>query len=145
MIYFNWPPGPFLATQYDKEPGGAGFEATWWSWCRYSVVVIWRVWKRKEMASHPTQLRVKLVCTQCRGPHATTATTIFNTFFFHQGSQQTQPDARMLWKFIMTKIISFFSLTEDETQRLKEDGYLSRPDNLVPALKQALFIFLSTL
>ena len=27
MIYFNWPPGPFLATQYDKEPGGAGFEA----------------------------------------------------------------------------------------------------------------------
>ena len=28
MIYFNWPPGPFLATQYDMEPGGAGFEAT---------------------------------------------------------------------------------------------------------------------
>ena len=27
MIYFNWPPGPFLATQYDMEPGGAGFEA----------------------------------------------------------------------------------------------------------------------
>ena len=27
MIYFNWPPGPFLATQYDKEPGGAGFGA----------------------------------------------------------------------------------------------------------------------
>ena len=26
MIYFNWPPGPFLATQYDKEPGGAEFE-----------------------------------------------------------------------------------------------------------------------
>ena len=23
----NWTPGPFLATQYDKEPGGAGFEA----------------------------------------------------------------------------------------------------------------------
>ena len=28
MIYFNWPPGPFPATQYDKEPGGAGFEAS---------------------------------------------------------------------------------------------------------------------
>ena len=28
MIYFNWPPGPFLATQYNKEPGGAGFEAS---------------------------------------------------------------------------------------------------------------------
>ena len=28
MIYFNWTPGPFLATLYDKEPGGAGFEAT---------------------------------------------------------------------------------------------------------------------
>ena len=37
MIYFNWPPGPFLATQYDKEPGGAGFEASAWrtarAWC----------------------------------------------------------------------------------------------------------------
>ena len=22
------PPGPFLATQYDKDPGGAGFEAS---------------------------------------------------------------------------------------------------------------------
>ena len=27
-VYLYWPPGPFLATQYDKEPGGAGFEAT---------------------------------------------------------------------------------------------------------------------
>ena len=26
-VYLYWPPGPFLATQYDKEPGGAGFEA----------------------------------------------------------------------------------------------------------------------
>ena len=26
-INLYWPPGPFLATQYDKEPGGAGFEA----------------------------------------------------------------------------------------------------------------------
>ena len=25
-VYLYWPPGPFLATQYDKEPGGAGFE-----------------------------------------------------------------------------------------------------------------------
>ena len=24
MIYFNWPPGPFPAIQYDKEPGGPG-------------------------------------------------------------------------------------------------------------------------
>ena len=28
MIYLYWPPGPFLAAQYDKQPGGAGFEAT---------------------------------------------------------------------------------------------------------------------
>ena len=27
-VYLYWTPGPFLATQYDKEPGGAGFEAT---------------------------------------------------------------------------------------------------------------------
>ena len=27
-VYLYWPPGPFLATQYDKEPDGAGFEAT---------------------------------------------------------------------------------------------------------------------
>ena len=27
-VYLYWPPGPFLATQYDKEPGGAGFEAS---------------------------------------------------------------------------------------------------------------------
>ena len=26
-VYLYWFPGPFLATQYDKEPGGAGFEA----------------------------------------------------------------------------------------------------------------------
>ena len=26
-VYLYWPPGSFLATQYDKEPGGAGFEA----------------------------------------------------------------------------------------------------------------------
>ena len=26
-VYLYWPPGPFLATQYDKESGGAGFEA----------------------------------------------------------------------------------------------------------------------
>ena len=26
-VYLYWPPGPFQATQYDKEPGGAGFEA----------------------------------------------------------------------------------------------------------------------
>ena len=28
LVYLCWPPGPFLATQYDKEPGGARFE-TW--------------------------------------------------------------------------------------------------------------------
>ena len=26
-VYLYWPPGPFPATKYDKEPGGAGFEA----------------------------------------------------------------------------------------------------------------------
>ena len=26
-VYLYWPPGPFLATLYDKEPGRAGFEA----------------------------------------------------------------------------------------------------------------------
>ena len=26
-VYLHWHPGPFLATQYNKEPGGAGFEA----------------------------------------------------------------------------------------------------------------------
>ena len=26
-VYLYWPPGPFLLTQYDKEPGGDGFEA----------------------------------------------------------------------------------------------------------------------
>ena len=27
-VYLYWPPAPFLATQYNKEPGGAGFEAS---------------------------------------------------------------------------------------------------------------------
>ena len=37
MIYFNWPPGPFLATQYDKEPGGAGFEANRFYYCTIAI------------------------------------------------------------------------------------------------------------
>ena len=32
MIYLYWPPGPFLVTQDDMEPGGAGFEA-WQGGC----------------------------------------------------------------------------------------------------------------
>ena len=36
-VYLSWPPGPFLATHYDKEPGRAGFEAM--RWITFDVLV----------------------------------------------------------------------------------------------------------
>ena len=42
-VYLYWPPGPFLATQYDKEPGGAGFEASQrWTLGKIALLSLWR-------------------------------------------------------------------------------------------------------